>query len=93
MVKESDLNVPLRGQTCTRGVVTWRWSLWINADHFPVTFVFKEQPRQTVCDHLIVGSGIGGGVVGVPVIEAQVGVTGQQLPSSGKVGPKIFSLV
>ena len=41
---------------------------------------------------LVVGCGVGGGEVGVPVVETEVAVAREKLAAPGEIGTKIFYL-
>jgi len=45
--------------------------LWIDIDDLSVTLVFEEQTRGVLCDHLVVGGRVGGGCLGLPVVETE----------------------
>lgn len=53
----------------------------LNAAHCPLTAA-----------NLIIGRGVGGGVIGVPVVEAEVGVSGEELLPAGKVRCEVLNL-
>ena len=78
VIVQHHLNVLLGVDFQADGVVAGRRVVGVHVNYLAVSLVLEEESLSAVCNHLVVGGGVRGGQLGLPVIVRQVGWLGQQ---------------